>query len=359
LRRAIRFLLVLTGLLTARPASAHPVPFTYLDLHVQRDSIDGTLIVHIFDAGHDLDIQPPERLLNAAIASQQAAKLVALLAPRLVVSADGRPLTATWSNVEPIADRQSLRLTVRYALTMPPATLAVQARMFPYDPFHQTFVNVYEGSALTQAILDSGRDQMEYYTGTRQGVMAVARKFAQSGVVHILTGPDHLIFLFGLLLLGGTMSQFVRLATAFTVAHTATLALAAFNVIVPSTRVIEPAIALTIVYVGADSLLIRGGRDVRLWIALAFGCIHGFGFAGALREIELSRRALAWTLLSFNAGVEVGQIIVLGVGAYLLAALRARSEAAGHRLAFAGSVVVMAAGTYWFIERVFFPGGIS
>jgi len=115
---------------------------------------------------------------------------------------------------------------------------------------------------------------------------------------------------------------------------------------------------LSIVYVGADNLLVHGGRDMRAWIALAFGFIHGFGFANVLREMDLPARALGWSLFSFNLGVEVGQLLVVVVVASAFAALRARSEAAGRWLVVAGSTSVVAAGTYWFVERVFFPGGI-
>src|SRR6266480_1340699 len=117
-------------------------------------------------------------------------------------------------------------------------------------------------------------------------------------------------------------------------------------------------IALSIVYVGADNLLVREGRDVRAWIAFTFGFIHGFGFANVLREIDLPARALGWSLFSFNVGVEIGQLIVVVVVASAFAALRARSKAAGRQLAYAGSIVVIAAGAFWFVQRVFFPGGI-
>jgi len=101
-----------------------------------------------------------------------------------------------------------------------------------------------------------------------------------------------------------------------------------------------------------------GGRDVRALIALTFGLVHGFGFANVLREFGLPREALGWSLASFNVGVEIGQLFIVLVVATALSLVRRRSEIAGTRLAFAGSVVVAAAGTYWFVQRVFFPGGI-
>ena len=176
-----------------------------------------------------------------------------------------------------------------------------------------------------------------------------------SGIHHILIGPDHLLFLIGLLLLGGTVRQLLVVVTSFTLAHSITLSLAALNIVSPPARIIEPAIALSIVYVGADNLLAAGGRDVRAWIAFAFGFIHGFGFANVLREMDLPRRALGWSLFSFNIGVEIGQLAVVVAVAFLLGMVRSRSESAGRRVAFAGSLVVIAAGAFWFVQRVFFP----
>jgi hydrogenase/urease accessory protein HupE len=236
----------------------------------------------------------------------------------------------------------------------------VNTVMFPYDPMHQTFVNIYEGETLTsQMILDARHPNLEYFAGSRQGVAAVIRKFVPAGVHHILIGPDHLLFLVGLLLLGGTIRQLLLVVTSFTVAHSITLSLAALNLVTPPARLIEPAIALSIVYVGADNILAKGGRDVRGWIAFTFGFIHGFGFANVLREMDLPRRALGWSLFSFNIGVEIGQLFVVVFVATALVALKSRSEWAGRHLAFAGSIVVIAAGAFWFVQRVFFPGGIS
>ena len=335
------------------------MPFSYLDLRLQPNAIEGTLVAHIFDLAHDLHIEPAERLLDPAIASQQSAAIAALFAGRLTIAANGVTLTPRWSSAEVIADRQSLKLAVRYALASKAGTVTVTTSMFPYDPQHQTFLNVYEDSALTQAILDRGRTGFEYFAGTRQGAFAVVQKFLPSGIHHILIGPDHLLFLVGLLLLGGSVRQLAVIVTSFTVAHSITLSLAALNIVSPPARIIEPAIALSIVYVGADNLLIRDGRDVRAWIAFAFGFIHGFGFANVLREMDLPARALGWSLFSFNVGVEIGQLLVVAVVATALAAVRSRNETAGRQVAFAGSIVVIAAGAFWFIQRVFFPGGIS
>jgi hydrogenase/urease accessory protein HupE len=356
--QAFRLALVaLVPMLVPTPVAAHPVPFSYLDVRLEREAVAVTLVAHIFDVAHDLNLTPPEALLKADVVGPRAAAIATMLGSRFSLAADGRPLVPRWMPTpEILSDRQSLRFEIRYELPAPPGRLLITAAMFPYDPNHQTFVNVYEGEALTQAILDRGRPGFEYFSGSRQGVAAVIRRFIPAGVHHILIGPDHLLFLVGLLLLGGSIRQLLIVVTSFTLAHSITLSLAALNIVSPPARIIEPAIALSIVYVGADNLLARGGRDVRAWIAFAFGFIHGFGFANVLREMDLPTRALGWSLFSFNVGVELGQLLVVVAVASALTAVRSRSEMAGRQVAFAGSVVVIAAGTFWFIQRVFFPG---
>jgi hydrogenase/urease accessory protein HupE len=354
-----RSLLVLVALAwAALPAVAHPVPFSYLDVRIDGARLDGTLVVHIFDLAHDLRIDPPERILNAAAASTQAAGIETMLGARFRISADGETLTPVWTGWDLVLDKQSLRLRFTCALQRAPGLVRLSARLFPYDPNHQTFVNVYEGPTLrAQAILDANRTSFEYFSGSPQGMMSIARRFIGAGIHHILIGPDHLLFLTGLLLLGGSIRRLVLVVSAFTLAHTVTLSLAALNVFTPPARMVEPLIALSIVYVGADNLLVRGGRDARAWIAFGFGLVHGFGFASVLREMDLPARALGWSLLFFNVGVEIGQLVVVSLVASALAALRHRSEAAGRRLAFAGSLVVIVAGALWFVQRVFFVGG--
>ena len=320
------------------------------------------MVAHVFDIAHDLGIEQSQMLLDPEFVGRRSADIATLLQPRFHVDLDGRSAVCRpSSSAEIVEARQSIRVRFTCATERTgsiPGTVAVGVLMFPYDPAHQTFLNVYEaGSLRAQAILDAGRTRFEYFSGGRQGALAVVKKFVPAGIHHILIGPDHLLFLVGLLLLGGSIRQLLLVVTAFTVAHSITLSLAALNVVSPPARIIEPAIALSIVYVGADNLLVRGGRDVRAWIALTFGFIHGFGFANVLREMELPARALGWSLFSFNVGVEIGQLLVVVAVASALAAIRARNEVAGRRLALAGSLVVIAAGTFWFIERVFFSGG--
>jgi hydrogenase/urease accessory protein HupE len=345
-------------LVRAAPASAHPVPFSYLDVRIASDVVDVSLVMHVIDVAHELGIDAADTLLEPAVATPLAADVAAVVARRLALDANGSGLAIVWDGLESLPDRQAVRLGGHARLDKPVGRLAISGVLFPYDRQHRTFVNVYEADEPTQAIIDAGRTRFEYFAGTRQGALAVVEKFVPAGVQHILIGPDHILFLIGLLLLGGTVRRLAFIVTGFTLAHSITLSLAVLNVLSPPARIIEPAIALSIIFVGADNLTKRDGRDIRAWIAVGFGFIHGFGFANVLREMDLPARALGWSLFSFNVGVEIGQLAIVVAVATALAVLRSQSEVFGRRLAFAGSVVVIAVGSFWFAERTLFPGGL-
>ena len=357
-RARVRLVVVLCLLLVPASAIAHPAPFSFLDLVIRDDAVDGILVLHVEDVAHEFGIEPPDRLLDPGQLQQIRDRLVALLTPRLGVNADDAG-TIEWGALEPADDRHGILIRFRIPVSRPGA-LYLAPRMFPYDPAHQTFVNVYEGGRIRQQmIFNAGSGEQTYYSGSTQGVLAVMRTFVPAGVHHILIGPDHILFLVGLLLLGGTWLALVRIVTAFTIGHSITLSLAALNLVMPPARLIEPAIALSIIFVGADNLVRGAGRDVRAWAALVFGLVHGFGFANVLREFGLPPQALGWSLFSFNLGVEIGQLGVVLLVATALALIRRRNPMAAHRVAVAGSVLVIAAGIYWFVERVFFPDGLA
>jgi hydrogenase/urease accessory protein HupE len=274
----------------------------------------------------------------------------------LQLAADGEPLTFEVDRLEPQADRQALALHLRFGGRSLPGSIRIHCALFHYDPQHQTFLNIYEdGNLVRQEILDKDRTSIEHFTGSRQGTLAVIKAFLSSGVYHIFAGPDHILFIVGLLLLGGSLVRLLAIVTAFTLAHSITLSLAALEIISLPSRLVEPAIALSIIYVGLDNLMVgKTSRDLRPLTAFFFGLVHGFGFAGVLSEFGLPPRALGWSLLSFNLGVEIGQACIVVIVAALLAALRNRKPDLARRVMIIGSVCVIIAGVYWFIQRVFF-----
>jgi hypothetical protein len=335
--------------------AAHPAPFSYLDLFLTTSGLTGRLVVHDLDAAHELGIDQPNRLSDPAFAEESRGKLVEILSSRLRFFADGQAIAWSAHRATPIAGQDAIEISWTAPASRPIGRLTISAHLFPYDPNHQTFVNAYENDALVrQEVLSRDRTSADFYTGTRQGMLAVFTAFTASGIHHIAIGPDHVLFIVGLLLLGGSLTRLLAIVTAFTVGHSITLALATLNILAPPPRIIEPAIALSIVYVGADNLLAGAkGRDVRAWVALSFGLIHGFGFASVLRETGLPNRALGLSLFSFNLGVEIGQAAIVLVVASALAVIRKRNAPLAQRIATAGSIAVMAAGAYWFIERIF------
>ena len=235
-----------------------------------------------------------------------------------------------------LRDDAALRLKYRIPNESPGA-LTVLTRLFPYDPLHQTFINIYENGELKQQLI---------FNAGQQGVRLLRRHDAgrPGGDAHVhavghAPHPDR----------AGPHPVPDRPAAArrpldgaarrsssfFTIGHSITLSLAALNLVTPPPSLIEPAIALSIVFVGADNLVRGDGRDLRAWVALVFGLVHGFGFANVLREFGLPREALGWSLFSFNVGVEIGQLGIVLVVATLLdgdpAAERRRGRARRHR----------------------------
>jgi hydrogenase/urease accessory protein HupE len=175
------------------------------------------------------------------------------------------------------------------------------------------------------------------------------------GVEHILLGFDHLVFLLGVLVVllrGGTWRSLLLVITAFTLAHSITLGLAATGTVVPPSRPIEILIAASIVFVGVESFFARSVAG-RWKVTLPFGLIHGFGFAGALSEIGLPRDHLIPALALFNVGVEVGQLLAVAVATPLLLLLRRRLDERGRdRVVNVVAAAVVVAGSAWVLERL-------
>ena len=340
--------------LASTPARAHDVSFSYADLHWKKSEIELRVTVHRDDAATVLGIAAPESLMDAAFLAGKCDALSHGLLPGLRLQGDGAAIALRLERVAVKPERRSVSLVYAASLARPVAHLRLDARLFPANPQHQTFVNVYAGERLVrQDVLTATRSATEVYAGGATGLLAVLRTFVGAGIHHIFTGPDHILFIVGLLLLGGGLGRVLRVATAFTVAHSITLAIAALGLVHVSGRIVEPLIALSIVYVGFENLRRRGAEaDWRMRVAFAFGLVHGFGFASVLQEFRLPREALAASLLGFNLGVEVGQAwIVLSVMP-VLGALRRWAPRLAPVAVAACSWGIILAGGWWFFQRV-------
>ena len=151
---------------------------------------------------------------DPAIAAQYKGRLEDMLSERLQLAFDGTPIAIRWTTLEVVPERFGLKLS--FALGPRPGRLDIRAVIFPYDPIHQTFVNIYEDGALRQqAILTADAPTLRFFAGTTQGRWSVIRTFVGSGIEHILIGPDHVLFLIGLLLPGGTLRRLALIVTAW------------------------------------------------------------------------------------------------------------------------------------------------
>lgn len=184
-------------------------------------------------------------------------------------------------------------------------------------------------------------------------LLSTLGRFWVLGLEHILVGYDHLMFVFALLLASQSLGLLVRWITAFTLAHSVTLIAAALNWVQLSPTLVEPLIALTVAYVGIENLLVKN-ISYRWILTLAVGLIHGFGFASVLRESGLPPEHSLWALLSFNLGVEAGQLLAIFSVLPLLWLLRHRFFFEEKYPAFlkVGNIVVTLFGVAWFIERI-------
>lgn len=185
------------------------------------------------------------------------------------------------------------------------------------------------------------------------------RDFAVLGIEHIFTGPDHVLFILALLVAASSFGPLVKTLSGFTLAHSITLCLAALGAVTPPDRAIELLVAASIVYVGLENIWVKDFKH-RFYVASGFGLVHGFGFAGILREIGLPEEGLIWSLLSFNLGVEIGQIIICALAFPVVLQIRKKLEREAQyggvgwpRAMQAVSWAVVAAGSYWFVERLF------
>ena len=170
------------------------------------------------------------------------------------------------------------------------------------------------------------------------------------GVEHIIGGIDHLLFLLALLALARGLWQTLTIVTAFTVAHSITLSLAALGLVHVPARIVEPLIAASIVWVAVENLVAPAGVGRRWLIAAAFGLVHGLGFASALIELDLSRETLVRALIGFNVGVELGQLAFVAVVMPPLA--WASRPGRLPRLPQILSAVVAVVGAVWLVERL-------
>src|SRR5579872_391179 len=265
------------------------------------------------------------------------------------LSSSGPPVRVTRDKYQ-LVDEHVLLLDLTYVF--PQQVLALEMTSTLPDvlgPGHLHLVNVRMNGRVQEQILDS-RNRTVFFTQTSGTRWQTLGRFIWLGIQHIATGYDHLAFLLGLLIATASLRSLIKTITSFTVAHSITLALATFNLVVLPSRFTESMIALSILYVAVENLIRKKTID-RWKLTFLFGLVHGFGFSNVLREMQLPRTDLALSLFSFNLGVEIGQIVFVVL---LFPAIEDLMRSGWTKLRPAVSIVIGLLAAYWFIQRAFF-----
>jgi hypothetical protein len=363
LRRAAVVAAVVAGsFVFPSTARAHDVDLSSSDFAVDGDgTVRGQVVLSQGEAARLARLGAPGGESDAAgPGAFDRAAFLRRVTDGVVVRADGQacPRAGAQATDDPAAP---FGVSLAFRCKPPEERVDVEllfAGDLPLDARH--LLQVRDGSSSVATMVSgpgaSATLDVRSASASRRKHGGLARELADAvamGVGHILTGWDHLLFLAALILGTSTVRALVGTISAFTVAHSVTLALAALGLVAPSARWVEPAIAASIVCVAAENLLRQ--KPAERWpIAFAFGLVHGFGFAGALRELALERSRMLPALVGFNAGVEIGQLGVLAVAVPLLAALRrsARFEAKWNR---AASASIGAIGAALLVTRLWAP----
>ncbi len=180
--------------------------------------------------------------------------------------------------------------------------------------------------------------------------------YIQLGFTHILPlGLDHILFVLSLFLLNPKLKPVIWQATTFTVAHTITLGLSMYGAIKPPGYIIEPIIALSIMFVALENIITDKLRPTRIAVVFAFGLVHGMGFASALNDLGLPKNQFFTGLFAFNFGVEIGQITIILASWFLIGKWFSEKEWYRRRIVYPLSGLIAAIALFWTIQRVFFP----
>ena len=225
------------------------------------------------------------------------------------------------------------------------------------DKSARQVVLIGAGENAPQALLDDAHPTLTI-SAPAPSVWATMQRYLVTGIEHIFLGYDHIAFLVAIVLWARRLMPVIKVVTAFTIAHSITLSLAALQIVVIPSAIVEPAIAASIIFVAVENFFSRD-VDGRWKVTFAFGLIHGFGFAGALQEMGLPANAVVPALAAFNIGVEIGQVAIVSIvvpALILLDRLFAVDRTKPVRaaaLVYTLSAVITVLGSYWFVTRMF------
>lgn len=334
------------------PLYSHPISISYSQFEIEGDTVTATLRLPMEEL--DLLMQLDEDL-DGNVSPQEIERsrdvIGTYLVSRMELSADGVSLSPAIGELQTWNDDDGflfLEVPLAYHADSPIQAVSIQVDLLTdLMPAHKNLAHISFGGSSQEFVFEGGATYRA--TATAGGFWQTAKSFLVLGIEHIFTGYDHIMFLFGLLLVGRDFGNLIRIVTSFTVAHSLTLALATLGVVQPTAWVTEAGIALSIAYIGFENLFIKDIRH-RWKITFLFGLVHGFGFANVLRGMNLPRSGLAASLFTFNMGVEIGQVaIVILMFPLLLYISRTQYRLTVTRIA---SAIILTFGLAWFYQRI-------
>ncbi|WP_245772868.1 HupE/UreJ family protein [Paenibacillus catalpae] len=326
-------------------------------IEVKNTSIDYQLQLDAVELSHAVGFQVdeqasavPEKLKS--IISENKVPIEEYLNTHILMYADSMPVngTVTTIGITKINEKLFANLSISYAIKKAPENLIVKYNIiFESDPSHANMAKVIMNGKqqefiFTYEVRELNIGEMSAFTKIKQ--------FFVLGLKHIFTGYDHILFVISLLIGAMTVRHILSLVTAFTIAHSLTLALATLDIVQLPGKLVESAIALSIVYVALKNIFTPESKHAP-WIAFAFGLIHGFGFAGILSELHLGKSHLAAALVSFNLGIEAGQLLIVTLVFPILLYLSKNLVRINKWVTPSISTAVLLFGFVWFIERAF------
>jgi hypothetical protein len=298
---------------------------------------------------------PADGVLPDSGAGKDLRDLAAAFARHFMVAANGAACAGVPAEVRPSSpQRASIEVVVLYACAAPIRNLSIRdGTDAVLGTDHHTIADIQWPGGAKQVVFESEhREAHIAITADAVPEGGAAGTFASYfgiGVEHILLGFDHVLFIVALILPGGSLISLAAMVTAFTIAHSLTLALSMLNILTLPAQIVEPVIALSIAYVALENLTGKCALSRRWAVSFLFGLVHGFGFAGALAEVGLPTGGLVAALVRFNLGVEAGQMLIVALLLPLLIWLQ--RFAWEPRLAKISSTAIMAVGLALLAER--------
>lgn len=351
---------------SALPLAAHDPGLSTAHVRTMNERVEVTLVFAVKDAAE---------LANALYATDDGS---VTWTPAATAAALARYATNSVEAViddQPVVARQPTgtfddagNVTIHFTLAgVPQRTLRLRSTWLTYLPLgHRQFLTAQrtDGSPWVEQLLSAKEDAvaLKVESSPAASLNASSKNTASSvscldflglGVKHILIGYDHLLFLFSLLIVSRSLMATLKVITAFTVAHSITLALATFDAVRIPSSIVEPLIAASIVFVALENLVRREIPPSRMWLVFGFGLIHGLGFASVLRELGVGAHggSVVLPLVSFNLGVELGQLLV-ALPLVPLLAWASRRPVFERRCVPACSALAALAGGFWLVDRL-------